>query len=167
MSSKLIAAKSEISLNKKIFSYSDFYVFLRKTLQERGYYIEEKSYTHSETSPLKNVSFYWNTVKNVDDFTKYIIELKVSLSLEDVTVIKDKKKEMNSRGEGSITVRATLQTDYEGKWEETNAIISFIKVLFENIFQKGSIDEHSKRLADEAYEIENEIKSYFSMQRMI
>jgi len=167
MPSKFITTKVEININEKIFNYSDFYMFLKKTFQERGYYIEEKSYTHNETKPSESVGFYWNTLKRVDDFTKYIIELKVSLKLEDVNVLKDKKKEINNKGNGSIGLRATLLTDYEEKWEESNPIISFIKVLFENIFQKGSVDEHVKRLTDEAYEIENEIKSYFSIQRMM
>jgi hypothetical protein len=58
-------------------------------------------------------------------------------------------------------------TDYAEKWEGSNPIITFIKVLFENIFQKGSVDEYTKKLTDEAYDIENEVKSFFNLQKMM
>lgn len=167
MPAKFITSKSIVNVSEQICNYSEFYLFLKKTLQEKGYYIEEKSYKHDNSSKNEIIGFYWNSIKKVDDFTKNIIELFVNLSMTDIIIEKDKKKEISNKISGSIKIKSTLQTDYAGKWEESNPLIAFIKVLFENIFQKGSIDEYEKKLTQEAYEIENEIKSYFNIQRMI
>ncbi|MDD4353656.1 MAG: hypothetical protein PHN56_04315 [Candidatus Nanoarchaeia archaeon] len=167
MPSKFITSKIVININNQIFNYSDFYLFLKKILQERGYYIEEKGYTHNTLNNSESVDFYWQTVKRVDDFTKYIIELMVKLTLEDINIIKEKRKEMSNKGSGSIKIRSSLETDYAGKWEESNPVITFVKVLFENIFQKGSVNEYTKKLTDEAYDIENEVKSFFNLQKMM
>jgi hypothetical protein len=167
MQSKFITSKSTVNIKDEIFNYSDLYMFLKKTLEDRGYYIEEKSYTHNNSGDTEIVGFYWNSIKKVDDFTKYLVEFFVRIELIDVVIEKDKKKEKSNRGSGSIKIKSTLVTDYAGKWEESNPIITFIKVVFENIFQKGSVDEYTKKLTQEAYEIENEIKSYFNVQRML
>jgi hypothetical protein len=167
MPSKFMTSKIAINIDRQIFSYSDFYMFLKKTLQERGYYVEEKSYTHNTLNPEEMIDFYWHAVKKVDDFTKYIVEIMVKLNLEEINIIRDKRKETTNRGRGTIKIRSALMTDYEGKWEESNPVITFIKVLFENIFQKGSVDEYAKKLTEEAYEIENEVKSFFNLQKMM
>ncbi|MFA5303684.1 MAG: hypothetical protein WC393_04065 [Candidatus Nanoarchaeia archaeon] len=167
MPSKFMTSKIIVSIDHQIFNYSDFYLFLKKILQERGYYIEEKTYTHNTLNSKESIDFYWHSIKRVDDFTKFIIEIIAKLEIEDVNIIKEKKKEVTNRGSGSIKIRSTLMTDYAGKWEESNPIITFVKVLFENIFQKGSVDEYSKKLTDEAYEVENEIKSFFNLQKMM
>ena len=167
MPSKFMTSKTAISIQSEVFSYSELYLFLKKTMQERGYYIEEKSYTHNSSKPTESVDFYWKCGKRVDDFTMFQIEIIAKIRMEDVAIIKNKKKEIANKGGGTIKVRSTLITDYAGKWEESNPIIAFAKVLFENIFQKGSVDEYTKKLTDESYEIENEIKSYFKLQRMM
>jgi len=167
MPSKFMTSRVLININDQIFSYSDFYLFLKKIMQERGYYVEEKNYTHNSSSPREIIDFYWHSVKRVDDFTKYIVEFMVKLNMEDVNVFKEKRKEVVNKGSGTIKIRSALETDYAGKWEESNPFITFIKVLFENIFQKGSVDEYSKKLIEEAYELENEIKSFFSLQKMM
>jgi hypothetical protein len=167
MPSKFMTSKVIVNINNQIFNYSDFYLFVKKIMQERGYYVEEKTYTHNTLNSKESIHFYWHTIKKVDDFTKFIIEVIVTLTIEDVNIIKEKRKEKTNKGSGSIKIRSTLMTDYAGKWEESNPIITFIKVLFENIFQKGSVDEYSKKLTDEAYELENEIKSFFNLQKMM
>jgi len=167
MPSKFMTSKVILNINQQIFSYSEFYLFLKKIMQERGYYVEEKSYTHNSNQPNEVVDFYWHSIKKVDDFTKYIIEFVVKLNLEDVSVIKEKRKETMNKGSGTVKIRSTLMTDYAGKWEESNPLITFVKVLFENFFQKGSVDEYAKKLTEEAYELENEIKSFFNLQKMM
>jgi hypothetical protein len=167
MPSKFMTTQELVAIDEQIFSYSELYLFLKKILQERGYYIEEKSYTHTAGQPKEIVDFYWNCIKRVDDHTKFIVEFFVKFSIEEISVVKEKKKELTNKGSGTIKIRSALETDYAGKWEESNPFITFVKIIFENIFQKGSVDEYTQKLKDEAYDLKNETKSFFNLQKMM
>ncbi|MBN1923631.1 MAG: hypothetical protein JW791_02630 [Nanoarchaeota archaeon] len=167
MPSMFILGKTSIELNNVIFNYADFYRFMKKTLEERGYFIEEKKYSHAPTGDKSYVDFYWKCLKNIDDYSRFIIEVDTKFSnVEPITVLVNKVKQTKDKGDGSIKLRASLSTDYDTKWEE-NPIINFVKTIFENIFEKSSVNQYKKDLKNELYELENEVKSYFNVQRMI
>lgn len=167
MPSNYIIGKITISPENVMFDYSGFYKVLHKTLSDKGYFIEEKKYSHKPQNKKKNVDFYWKCTREVDDYSQYKIEVDARFTnLETMHVLKKDKKIKMNKGDGKIIIRATLITDYDSKWEE-NPIINFFKVIFENIFEKSSLKNYLKDLKNEFYEIENEIKSYFNIQRMM
>lgn len=167
MPSRYITGKTTINLENVVFEYGEFYHFMKQTLEDLDYFINEKSYSHAPSKKRTTVGFYWECLKNVDDFNRFIVEIKVEFAnMERITVIKDKEKNEMDRGDGEITMKASLLTDYEKKWEK-NPVLKFVKVIFENLFEKSSLEHYKNEVDDEMYEIENEIKSYFNLQRMM
>jgi len=166
MPSFFIVGKTSISLKGIIFDYRDFYLFMKRTMEDRGYFIEEKKYTHSPKKGKIHDGFYWKCLKNLDDYNRFIMEIISDFHNEDITVVKKEKKERKEKGSGLITLRATLLTDYDTKWEN-NPFVNFMKTVFEHLFEKSSVDKNKEVLNNEMYELENEVKSYFSVQRMI
>jgi hypothetical protein len=162
-----IVGKTEVSVKNVVFKYSDYYSFIKKTFEDRGYFIEEKKYSHAPTKDKSYVDFYWVCLKNVDDYSRFKIEVDSRFfDLKKISVLKGGTKEVKDKGEGSIKLRATVITDYDTKWEE-NPVINFIKTIFENLFEKSSVEQYKADLINEMYELENELKSYFNVQRMI
>ncbi len=158
--------ETTIEVKNVIFKYLEFYHFMLKLFEERQYFILEKKYSYNPEK-TKMVDFFWQALKNVDDYNRFVIEVSVTFNtLEDVNVLKGKVKIKKNKGSGTIKLRSFLKTDYDSKWEQ-HAILNFFKVLFENVFEKKSIEEYKNVLKNEMYEIENEIKSYFDIVRLI
>lgn len=167
MPSFFIVGKTEINVKNIVFKYSEYYAFVKKTFEDRGYFIEEKKYSHKPSKDKSYVDFYWACYKTIDDYSRFKIEVDSKFhDVKKIKVIKGKKKEVKDKGSGAIKLRATLITDYDTKWEE-NPIVNFIKTIFENLFEKSSVEQYKKDLLNEMYEFENELKSYFNVQRMI
>lgn len=168
MPSPYIIGKTTVNVEEVIFDYKEFYRLLNKTISEKGYAIEEKSYSYIPGIPGERgkLSFFWLCLKDVDDYSRYRVEVDASFDIEQITVLKNNKKIDTGKGTGKVIVRATLVTDYDSKWEE-NPIINFLKVLFENWFERSSMLKYLNDIKTEMYEIENEIKGYFNVQRMM
>jgi len=167
MPSLFIVERTAINVKNIIFNYSDFYQFLKKTLNDFGYFVDEKKYTHNPNDGKNYIDFYWKCTKEIDDYSQNILEIDAKFfEIEDIKVMKEKRKELLDKGNALIKFKATLQTDYDKKWE-SSAFINFIKTIFENVFEKSSVNQYKEELKNEVYNIENEIKSYFNIQKMI
>lgn len=167
MPANYIIGKTVISLKNVIFDYKAFYKVLYKTLSDKGYFIEEKKYSQTPADKKKSVDFYWKCQKELDDYNLNRVEVDAKFpDLEDIEVIKNAQKAIVQRGDVSITLRATLITDYDSKWEE-QPLLNFFRVIFENIFKRSNINTFLDNLKSEMYEIENEIKSYFNIERIM
>lgn len=167
MPSFFIVGKTEISVKNVVFDYAEYYAFVKKTFEDRGYFIEEKKYSHAPDKDKHYLDFYWACLRNIDDYSRFKIEVDSRFQdMKKITVLKGSKKETKDKGEGRVVLRATLITDYDSKWEE-NPVVNFIKTIFENLFEKSSVEQYKTDLVNEMYELENELKSYFNVQRMM
>lgn len=164
MASNFLLKRLKITINDAIFDFKEFYKFYKKIYEERGFFIDEKQFgkTSGKTETIK---FYWECIKKADDYSKFFISSQLIFSFEKIIVLKDGKKKKMDKGGGTISFKSTLKTDYDSKWEE-NPIISFFKTIFENIFEKNSLKQYQSDLNQEVYDIENEVKSFFEMQKM-
>jgi len=167
MPSKYIIGEVVVSPNEVIFDYNKFYRIIYNFMTEIGYFIQEKEYHHNAKGEKVNVGFYWDCIKSIDDYSRFQIELFVEFpELESINVLKGDVKEKTNKGSGKIKIRSALITDYDSKWEQ-NAIINFFKTIFEDHFYKSSVNKYMEELGKEMYEVENEIKSYFDMQKFM
>ncbi|VVB75848.1 Uncharacterised protein [Candidatus Tiddalikarchaeum anstoanum] len=166
MPSVFIVGKTVVTVKNVMFDYKSFYRILHKTISDKGYWIEEKSYTNVPGENKNSMDFYWLCQKDVDDYSRYRIEVQAKFEVENVTALKNNQKAEMEKGDGSILLRASLVTDYDSKWEE-NPILNFFKVLFENIFERSSISKYLNDVKTEMFEVENEMKSFFNIQRMM
>jgi hypothetical protein len=167
MPSPFIIGKTVVSVENAIFEYKALYKLLQKIFADKGYFIEEKVYSYVPSENRGKLSFFWFCLKDIDDYSRYRIEVDASFNIENITVLKNNQKSESSQGDGKILLRATLITDYDSRWEEGNPILNFLKVIFENVFERSSVVKYLNDLKSELFEIENEIKSYFNIQRMM
>ncbi len=167
MPSKYIVGEVTVHPEDVIFDYNDFYKIIYNFFKEKGYFVKEIEYHHNKKDDKINVGFYWDCVKNIDDYSQFKIEVFVDFpALKTITVIKEKIKQTSNKGSGSIKLRATLVTDYDAKWEQ-NPIFNFFKTIFEDYFYKSSVNKYMEELGQEMYDAENEVKGYFGMQRFM
>ena len=167
MPSKYIVGEVIVKPKELIFDYNKFYRIIYGFMKELGYFVKEIEYHHNTKGSTVNVGFYWDCIRDVDDYSRFQIELFVDFpALETINVIKGRTKQTTNKGSGNIKIRATLLTDYDAKWEQ-NAIFNFFKTIFEDHFYKSSVNKYLEELGKEMYEIENEIKSYFQMQKFM
>ena len=66
-------------------------------------------------------------------------------------------------GQIKIVVQGIIETDYDKKWEKHWFLKNFNELFWKRIFWKN-MEIHRKEVYDDAYALQNEIKSYLDMQ---
>src|SRR3989344_5998536 len=69
--------------------FKKFYAFLRKLFSDHGYYVIEKEYIQKLKEDLKNKSIKLDPFKQVDDYSMFVISVRIKLS--DAAEAKDEK----------------------------------------------------------------------------
>lgn len=133
--------KNEVYANKVkyegVFSFKDFYQFCYDYLSnEKGFgNLTEKSYKEKIKGNEKDVEVEWEDKKEFNDYFRHDIKVKFAVKrLKDVEVQQEGKKIKTQQGEIEVSMKGTVVSDYDGKFDTT----PFNKVL-RSIYEKWII----------------------------
>lgn len=150
-----------------VFDLGDYYRLLYDIIKSMGYIIIESKYTHKTIPSGDKIEMEWNCFKKVDDYSQFhilartlVTELqKVQVKVDDVTATKHK-------GDVELELTCNLVTDYEGRWE-THPILKFLKGIYDIYFYKSTFDTWVSKITSEMSTVENEMKSFFRMEKFM
>ncbi len=164
MSEELLVSKVNVNYSGR-FNLKKFYRFLSKLFSEYNYTINENVYKYSASQKLLEIE--WKCTREIDDYTQFKIMVWITgRGMEKVKVKKGDVIEEYDKGDIDVTMKAFLVTDYNDKWEN-NPILKFLKGIYEKYLYKSTLDQLQEKILSELYSIQNEIKSFFNLSRMM
>jgi len=150
-----------------VFDFKQLYSLLADLAISIGYGIEEKEYTQKEGGEGTKVKVEWWCTKKIDDYTMF--KIVINLEIERMKEVEARKGESLVKvNEGSmmIKLKGIIVTDYADRWE-THPLLKLFKGIYDRYFFKGTLDGYKKRIYEETYGIENEIKSFLNLRRFL
>ena len=151
-----------------IFKMSEVYKVAFSILaDELGYDIEESKYREKVSSDGKELEIKWIAEKKISDYYKFRIKVDFFVvGLKDVEVEKSGVKVKMNKGNIDITIKSSIITDWEGRWE-SSPVLRFLQGLFDKYVQRNTFQQMKARIYEEAYKFENEMKAFFNLTRFM
>lgn len=150
--------------HKGFFSYSDLYTFCYNWLKDEGFSISEDEYVEKLAGNGKEIQITWKAKKKVSDYVKFQIVAKWHiLGLNDAEVQIDGKKEKTNKGELKISVTATLQKDYESKWD-SSVPLRFLRDVYDKYIIRETVKKYEDKLEDKAQDFVEQTKSFLNLE---
>ena len=150
-----------------IFDFKELYRFCYTYLVDEGYILTEKTYTEKVVASGKDVEIDWMATRKISDYFRF--HLRIFWRILGMTTVEveseGKKIKMNKSGNVEIIVTATLEKDYEGRWEG-NAFYKFLRGLYDRYVIIGRIDTYEGKIHSEADEFLAQVKSFLSIEGM-
>jgi hypothetical protein len=146
---------------KAQFNMVELYRTLKSWLEINRYIFYERLYEDVLKKNEKSVKIKWEGHKYIDDYTKFVIS--ISLKLTDYEIIETKKEKLVD-GKISISFEATIETDYEEKWEK-RPIWVFIRALSDKYFTNKKRKKFEKELKDDTYDLYNKTKTFLNLYK--
>lgn len=147
-----------------IFDFKEFYRFCYSWLVDKEYFVLEKNYTEKVNPAGKEVEILWEARRKISDYFRFYLRVYWRiLGMTDVEVEKDKIKMKMNKGYPEIKIRATLEKDYENRWEN-NAFLKFLRGVYDRYIIRGRIEEYEERIHEEADEFLAQAKSFLALE---
>lgn len=152
----------EILLKKEaIINIKDLYSLIKEWVVNRGYDLLEKEHHAKSKEESKDLEIKLVAEKKVDDYTKFMIEVKIKGNNLREVILKKKKA---IKGLISIKLESYLEKDYEDVWE-VKPLPKFFRGLYDKFVLKNKFDKYSDELKKETYMLGDEIKAFLNLHK--
>ena len=146
-----------------IFDFKEFYRFCYTWLVDEGYLVSEKTYSEKITPGGKEVEIEWNATRKISDYFRFVMKVNWRiLGMTDVEAEENGKKLKMNKGQVEISIAATLEKDYEHRWEG-NAFKKFLRGMYDKYIIRGRIDQYEGKIFMEADEFLAQVKSFLAI----
>jgi hypothetical protein len=145
---------------KGVVNLADLYSLMKKWLEKRKYAVIEKEYT-DEGVEEKKLSIKWVAEKEVDDYTRFVIEVGVKGDVKNVEL----KKKKAVKGVITVKFESYLEMDYRENWENS-PIVKFFRGIYDKLALGNRFSRFTKELKEETYDLYYEVKSYLGMNEL-
>lgn len=150
-----------------VFDMGDYYRLLYDIFKSMNYSVVEQKYTHKTSPAGDKIELEWNCFKKVDDYAQFLIFARTTVNdLQKVQVKVDDTVATKHKGDVELELICKIITDYENRWE-TNPILKFLKGIYDVYFYKSTFDTWVTKITSEMHTVENEIKSFFRMEKFM
>ena len=157
-----------------VFDLKEFYDLLNSAFGDLAYEVVEKDHKLKHQSRGLLYGFIWEGEKNVDDYSRLKLWLKVqATSLKKVEIEDGGKKREMYEGDVLMVFQGFVVTDYGGKWA-ANPYLVFLKGFFDKYLYgrqgspalaKGVYKEWVAKMDSDVKEVINEAKSFLQMYK--
>ncbi len=144
-----------------VTDFSALYKVLKKWFEDNRYDLLEKEYIDILKDKEKELSIKWAGEKKVDEYTKFVIEIKIK-GREFAEVYVKGKKFM--KGEIVFKIESLLEKDYEDVWEN-RPIAKFIRGVYDKFILAKHFSDYEEKLREDTYAIHSEIKAFLNLQK--
>ncbi|MFH1307570.1 MAG: hypothetical protein ABIH72_01835 [archaeon] len=149
-----------------IFDYKETYKFVYNALLDLSYFVEEKTYTEKITSAGKEIEIEWFAKRKISDYFRFLLKVKWRvMDLVDVEVEENGRKRKMNKGSVEVKITATLEKDYEHRWEN-NAFTKFMRGLYDKYIIRSRVDMYEDKITEETEEVLAQVKSWLSLEGM-
>jgi hypothetical protein len=163
MSEKELICETKVKYSG-IFNFKDLYNFVYDFLTDKGFFVEEKSYSEKVKPEGKEIEIKWVCLKKITDYFRYEIVINFRITgLLDVEITKEGKKFVSNKGDVEIKFSGSLERDYENKFE-TSAFLKFMRGVYDKYVIKSRIEKMEDKLAEIIVESSNQVKAYLALE---
>lgn len=164
MERKLLISDLEIEYDG-LFDAADFLKLIDDWCKQNGYDKDEIKHTEKVSEKGKTIDIEIMPNKEINEYTKY--EIYVKIGMKNLTEKKIKKKDQEFRinkGNISVVIDVFLATDIKHRME-SKPLYFFIRTIFNKFLHKEYIDRYEKELMKDVKDLHTELKSYLNLQR--
>ena len=160
-----IANKLKVQ-EKGIFNLDELYKGIKAWLDFEGYGSQEKtfreeSYVERIKGDTKQIEIKWKAEKIINQYISYVITITYNISgLEDIEIEQEGRKIKSNKGMVIINISSKIILDRQNSWKS-----NFFRKIYENFIIRDKIEAHKLDLYNKTYTLQNEIKTYFDMNR--
>jgi len=149
-----------------IFDFKELYRYCYSWLVDEGYLLTEKNYNEKINPNGKEIEIIWDARKKISDYFRFVMKVTWRiLGMTTVEVEENGKKLKMDKAQVEIKVEATLEKDYEHRWEN-NAFTKFLRGAYDKYIIRGRIDQYEGKLFVETDEFLAQIKSFLAISGM-
>jgi len=149
---------------KGVFDFAELYNFTYNWFVDKDYFIVEKVYTEKAQPDGKEVEIEWEAKRKISDYFRFVIKVNWRiLGMKDVEVMKEGDKVKINKGYPEIKVKATLEKDYEHRWEG-NALLKFLRGVYDRFVIRGRIESYEEKIYQEADEFLAQTKAFLALE---
>jgi len=149
-----------------IFDFKELYRFCYSWLVDEGYWLTEKKYDEKITSNGKEVEIEWLALRKISDYFRFSLKINWRIvGMTKVEVEENGKKIKLDKAQVEIRVDATLEKDYEHRWEN-NVFSKFLRGAYDRYLIRGRIDTYEGKIFSEADEFIAQVKSFLAIEGM-
>jgi len=135
------------------FNFESLYKNMKEWFDDHEYIFHEKEHAEKDLPLGKEVLMKWIAEREIDDYTKFKIE--IHFFIERLLKINDKYK-----GELKITFFAQIEFDYKNKWQK-NPFSKFLFFIYNNYIIKSKIlTNYEPKLKEDVESIRKILKDY-------
>jgi len=167
MSEQMPVVQKRVIKYSGLFSAQDLYRTINEWLKDKGYDRREiKNEEHVKQSG-KFIDIDMMPFKKMSDYAKSVIRLQIIMrDLKEVEVDIDGHKVLLNQGEVEIIIDSYLETDYEGRWEQT-PFYFFMRTVYDKFLYRNYTQHFENLVASDTADIEAVIKSFLNMYRFV
>ena len=147
--------KLKITRNGPI-SFEEFYLFLKGWVKKQNYSLKEKNYSDTFDKNKKTTNIGWEASKDIDDYNKFIINIK--LSLKDYTTHKKDDKTI-MKGALTLDIDSQIKTDYEDKWTKGPFNV-FLRSIYDKFITRTERQKLEKEIEENIRNLYSESKDF-------
>lgn len=154
-------SKNQLNVKKFKADAKELMDSIKDLLGQLNYDVDDTKYKfQGKTEEIKQVQFRVSADKNVDHYTKFIIEVEVTV--DDAKRIKEGKKTLIT-GDGKIIFMCKLLLDYDDKWVK-DPFLHFLKGIYEKYWYKDTRKNYEVLISREMFSIRDEVKKIVNMR---
>ncbi len=150
-----------------VVNVSEMYKMLKEWFEKRNYTVIEKNVSDESdvdgsdsggSKEKKRIAIKWKCEKEVDDYTRFVIEISLKGKVSEV-LLKNRKAY-----KGVITVKfeSYMEQDYEDRFENS-PLFKITRGIYDKFALKKRFSEYSKELKEETYDVYYETKAYLGL----
>lgn len=147
-----------------VFRFKDLYKFAYEWLVDEEYLVSEKNYKEKVTPGGKDIEFEWMIFKKINDYIKFNMNMKWRvLGIQDVEVSENGGKRKMDKGRIEVKITATLERDYENKWE-TSPFKKFMRGIYDTyLLGRTRIEALQGKLFADVDAFISQVKNYLTI----
>ena len=148
-----------------LFDSPDLFKFIDDWFKTHGYDKNEIKNIEKITEKGKQIQIEEMPFREINDYTKFEIYVKIRIANLVETKIKRQGKEFKiNKGDISISIDCFLATDIRHRWEG-HPFRFFLRTIFTRFINREYIRAYEQRLVEDVQNFHNELKSYLNLNR--
>lgn len=150
--------RTQINIPNLTISAKELINFMLEKLDEMDYTAIVKAYKFQKgktPGELVQVQFMLNAIKDIDDYTRFVVD--VEFTADNLKVSNQNGKKTIS-GESKLVFTTKSDTDYDLRWR-SNPFLFFLRKIYEKyVYNKKLLDLQDKA-EDELFDLMRSVKS--------
>ncbi len=155
---------SQTVKHKGYFNYSDFYSYCYDWLKDEGFEVAEEEYVEKLSDFGKEILITWKIKRKVSDYVKFIGSISWHiLGLSGAEVMIDGKKTKTNKGELKLKINASLEKDYDSKWD-ASPFLKMLRGIYDRYIIRATIKLYEDRWESKISSFVEDVKAYLNLE---